>query len=334
MVRRIIAVAALVAVAAAAIAVLAISSFHPAASRSSNGNYNQSFCLNAAPNMTAMRLAISSGVTCFRTDIALTAADEGYVSNVTKDGGSVLGILDYETVGAQPSPNGCTGVCNWSLNDWNASVYNALSEYPEVNEWEIWNEPLVPNFASGYENASALDYYEMIKSAYAIIKSREPNSTIVCFGGAQLFPMGAVRYEYQFYSKVWAYGASRYCDAISVHSYSQPYYNTSQQAEYGMTLGQELNLTLNAYENLTGKPIWVTETGYASNGSTLSNQLQASALRQSMDFLSQYGFVRRIYWFHLAGSSGAADFGLLNPKTLQPKPAWYSFMYFARNESS
>ncbi len=332
--RKLIAVAASVAVVAVAIAVLAISGMHPAASRGGNASYGQGFCLNAAQNITAMRLAIDSGVTCFRTDIAPTAADEGYVSNVTKEGGSVLGILDYETVGAQPSPDGCISGCNWSLNDWNASVYNALSEYPEVNAWEIWNEPLVPNFASGYENSSALDYYEMIKSAYAIIKSREPNSTIVCFGGAQLFPISVVRYEYQLYSKVWQYGASRYCDAISVHYYSQPYYNMSQQAEYGMTLGQELNLTLNAYENLTGKPIWVTETGYASNGTPRSDLLQAAALRQSMGFLSQYGFVKRIYWFHLAGASGAADFGLLNPNTLQPKPAWGSFLYFARNGSN
>ena len=224
--------------------------------------------------------------------------------------------------------------CNWSLNDWNASVYNALSEYPEVNTWEIWNEPLVPNFASGYENGSAMDYYEMIKSAYTIIKSREPNSTVVCFGGAQLFPMSVVRYEYQFYSRVWQYGASRYCDAVSVHYYSQPLYNMSQHAEYGMSLGQELNLTLSTYENLTGKPIWVTETGYASNGTARSDQLQAAALRQSMGFLSKYGFVKRIYWFHLAGASGTVDFGLLNQNTLQPKPAWGSFMYFVSNESN
>ena len=327
-----IAVAAIAAVIVALAAVLIL--YHATGQQMHGRRYQQKFCINAVRNMTAMRLAVASGITCFRTDIALNAGSADYVSNITKGGGTFLGILDYETVGAQPSPDGCISGCNWSLDDWNASVYNALSEYPEVETWEIWNEPLVPNFASGYENGSALDYYEMIRSAYAIIKAREPNATIVCFGGAQLFPISAVQYEYSFYRAVWGYGASRYCDAISLHVYSQPYYNMSQQAEDGMTLGQELNLTLNAYENLTRKPVWITEIGYASNGSAYSDRLQAQALGQGMRFFSQYGFVKRIYWFHLAGASGAADFGLLNSTTLQPKPAWGAFLRFVRNGSA
>ena len=89
-------------------------------------NFSQSFCVNADLNKTAMDFALKSGLTCFRTDIALNNKTENFVENITKNGGTYLGILDYQTVGAQPSANGCTSGCNWTLNTWNASVYNAL----------------------------------------------------------------------------------------------------------------------------------------------------------------------------------------------------------------
>ncbi|MGC8479644.1 MAG: glycosyl hydrolase [Candidatus Micrarchaeia archaeon] len=296
-------------------------------------SFSQDFCVNAVMNKTAMEYALNSGLDCFRTDISLNSKTEAFVASITKNGGNYLGIIDYQTVGAQPSANGCTAGCNWTLSTWNASVYNALKEYPEVNEWEIYNEPLVGEFMSGYENGSAIDYFNMIKSTYTIIKKQEPNATIVCFGGAELFPLNDVQIEYSFYSQVWKYGASKYCDAVSIHAYSLPYYNLSQYAYQNVTLKQVFNFTLMLYENLTKKPIWITETGIPSNnwvqGLNLSEQKQGSFLNQEMLFFSSYPFVKKIYWYTLLGGTGAgADFGLLNSTTLQPKPAWYSFQYF------
>ena len=299
-------------------------------------NFSQSFCVNANLNKTAMEYALNSNLRCFRTDISLNNKTEGFVANITKQGGIYLGILDYQTVGAQPSSEGCSSGCNWTLNTWNASIYNALKAYPEVNEWEIYNEPLVGEFMSGYENGSALDYFNMIKSAYSIIKKEEPNSTIVCFGGAELFPLSDVQVEYSFYRQVWNYGAAKYCDAISIHAYSLPYYNLSQYAYQNITLRRVFNFTLMLYENLTNKPIWITETGIPSNnwiqGLNLSEQKQASFLNQELLFFSSYSFVKKVYWYTLLGGTGAgADFGLLNASTLLPKPAWVAFEYFFKN---
>ncbi len=289
-------------------------------------------------NSTAMRIAIDNGITCYRTDISLSQGAINFVSNASKAGAQYLGILDYDTVGAQPSRYGCLSGCNWTLNTWNASVANAVADYPSIHEWEIYNEPLIGEFVSGYENGSAINYFNMIKSAYYIIKSRDPNATIVCFGGAQMFPGSTVAVEYAFYQQVWSYGAYKYCNAISLHAYSQPYYNFSQQVGSGYTLRQVFNFTLNLYENLTGKPIWITETGIPSNnwttGINMSEQNQASYLTQDFRFFASYPFVKRIYWFHLVGYNGKnEDYGLLNMTTLQPKPAWYSFISFLHNSS-
>ncbi len=299
-------------------------------------SYSQQFCLNAVSNITAMRMATSSGVKCFRTDISLNESEASYVSNITYQGGSFLGILDYETVSAHPSTEyGCMGNCNWTLNEWNSSVANAVKEYPEVKTWEIWNEPLVPLFMDGYENGSAFNYYEMAKSASLIIKKNDPSSTIVCFGGAEL---AFNEQEYQFYSSAWGYGMSQYCDAISLHAYTGYYYNLNQSLG-NFTLYQDFNFTLNLYENLTQKPIWITETGIPSNnwtpGAELSEQKQASFLSQDFSFFSNYPFVKRVYWFNLLGSTeGGADYGLLNATNLRPKPSWYSFLYFLDNSTN
>ncbi|MEM0200905.1 MAG: glycosyl hydrolase [Candidatus Micrarchaeaceae archaeon] len=300
--------------------------------------YSQKFCINAANNNTVMNIATSNGIDCFRTDISFSSSKNAIITNVINNHGEYLGILDYQTVNAQPSQNGCTSGCNWTLNTWNASIYNALKSYPEITEWEIYNEPLVGEFQSGYENGSALHYFNMIKSAYVIIKKSEPNATIVCFGGAELFPLSEVQQEYYFYKAVWDYGASKYCNAISIHAYSIPFYNLNQEAYQNITVAQVYNFTLNLYENLTKKPIWITETGIPSNnwtqGINFSQKKQALFLTQEIMFFSNYSFIKRVYWYDLLGSTnGGADFGLLNSTTTIPKPAFYNFLYFVKNES-
>ncbi|MDE1861128.1 MAG: cellulase family glycosylhydrolase [Candidatus Micrarchaeota archaeon] len=295
----------------------------------------QQYCINGVTNNTIFQYMSDNGIKCFRIDIYLNQNESSFVSNSTSAGAQYLGILDYATVGAQPSRSGCISGCNWTLSDWNASVANAVMEYPEVNTWEIYNEPLAGLFVSGYDNGSALNYFNMIKSAYTIIKGKEPNATIVCFGGAEMFPGISVEYEYPFYRQVWQYGASKYCDAVSLHTYSAQYYDLGQAVAPNLTLGQFYNITLYIYENLTKKPVWITETGVPSNnwtaGVSLSEQKQASFLTEDMNFFRQYPYVRRVYWFDAADRAGSgADYGLINA-TLRPKPALQAFLYFSRN---
>jgi hypothetical protein len=303
------------------------------------GTYPQDLCVNGMPiNGTALGFAMGSGIRCFRTDITLSPEQISFAANATGSGAQFLGILDYDTVGAHPSQGGCLSGCNWTLADWNASVYNAVAAYPGVNEWEIYNEPLATLFMSGYDNGSALNYFNMIRSAYTIIKSKEPNATIVCFGGAELYPPQQVQYEYQFYDKVWQYGASRYCNAISIHAYSLPFYSLNQTIGGNITLGMYYAAVLGAYENMTGKPIWITETGITSNnwasGLNLSEYKQASFLSQDLSFFSHYSFVKRIYWFDFMDSPGGTqDYGLLNG-SMHPKPAWYAFLRFVHNSTA
>src|SRR5207302_4187259 len=103
------------------------------------------------------------------------------------------------------------------------------------------------------------------------------------FGGAQLYPVTYVGKEYSFYYQVWNHGASKYCDAISLHAYSHEFYNLNQEPYANTTMARVFNFTINLYQNMTNKPIWITETGVPSGNwprYNLTEQNQARFLTQ------------------------------------------------------
>lgn len=276
-------------------------------------------------NVSSEAKALESGVLYFRNDINLSGSEKLHIrSQNLAYGAHYLGILDYATL-----PGG-TSNKNWTLADWNSSVEYAVSAYPEIDAWEIWNEPWVTAFQTGYMNGSAYNYYQVIKSASQIIKSKDRNATVVCFGGAPF------SYSwFLWYGQVWAYGASNYCDAISIHAYpSLPFNLTEQQA---------WSAYVSAYENMTGKPVWVTETGVPASSSQYAGFTpvqQERFLVQDFAFFSNFSYVKRVYWYDLWGlSDGQArnDFGLLNlsdPYYGMPKPAWGAFLELYNRSAS
>ncbi|MEM0094320.1 MAG: glycosyl hydrolase [Candidatus Micrarchaeaceae archaeon] len=275
-------------------------------------------------NESSEVFALNHGVKYLRTDVSLSANQEKLLDlEHFQYGANYLGILDYNTV---PSKD-------WNLSQWNASIEQVLAEYPWITAWEIWNEPMVSQFQTGYLNGSPYNYYEIIKSAYTIIKAREPNATIVCFGGAPI----ANQYAYYWYSQVWAYGAAEYCNAISIHAYPQT------MGPLNSTSIKEWKESLYEYENLTSKPIWITEFGIPSSSELISGytpKLQEEFLVGSLSLFNSMSFVKRVYWYDLWGLSDGAlgnNFGLLNlsdPSSSVATPAWGAFLYAYFNSTS
>ncbi|MDE1834373.1 MAG: hypothetical protein KGH64_03485 [Candidatus Micrarchaeota archaeon] len=287
---------------------------------------NLQLCFNSAGNLTAMGMAVDNGINCFRTDIGINSQyGSQYISATSGMGAQWLGILDYATV------NGL----NWTLSDWNASVSAAISQYPEIHAWEIWNEP--DYFRSAYQDWNATHYYYMMRSASTIIKSKYPNDTVVCFGGAAIHAITGANHtvdsEYQFYKQAWDDGASQYCDAISIHAYGdggQYNFSTLGYDSNGLTLAGEWGYALNLYENLTHKPIWVTEIGYEAGNLTAQDIQQPKFMEQSLNLLSSYPFVKRIYWFQLANYP-TYPWGLIEMPGMQLNPAWYIYINFSQS---
>ncbi|MGC8688155.1 MAG: glycosyl hydrolase [Candidatus Micrarchaeia archaeon] len=292
-------------------------------------------------NQKAMLFALNSGVKYFREDIRLEKSQEGSIKNLTNKGANFIGILDYETLGLSTP---CTLNCNWTLQDWDNAVANAVKEYPEIHIWEIWNEPQLPIFQSGFQNGSTYNYYLMVRSAYNIIKSYNSSDLILCFGGDNVYngqPTATANdSNYKWAYSAWSYGLSNYCDAISLHVYTADTFLLNQTAyKSNLQIGKIISDQLNMYENLTKKPIFITETGISSNNGTgIPDYIFDDSLTKQKLFLNQVfslylskPYIKGIIWFNLIGYVNKPynmDFGLLNNTTMQPKPAWYSFINY------
>lgn len=317
----------------AAIALLTYS----AISQSSTNYSGKILGVEATNNQSAILTAMKYGIGYFRFDIRNNnATEEALVGNITAAGGNVLGILDYDTLGVSINDGVCTNDCNWTLDDWNQSVRMALSMYPSVHYWEIWNEPTISNFQDGFQNGSAYNYYLMLKSAYQIIKAHNSSDTVVCMGGDNIYEGGPAfdQIGYEWASQLWSYGAGNYCDAISLHVYTEFRYLTNQiPYDSYSNMSDVLDAGLSAYENLTGKPIWITEIGIPSNGGNNSAQSQATFINQTTDLFLSKPYVKGFFWFKLEGTIDPPDnldMGLLNQTTLKAKPAMLAYSRIAK----
>jgi hypothetical protein len=258
---------------------------------------------------------------------------------------------------------------NWTLPQWNTYVTTVVNDFPNVHVWEVGNEVLSgqTKYNTGYLASGnlSLDYFNILKDAYQIIKQHDPSDTVIAFGGQDIFVPGELALynsgsfqdsAYQLAAQVWADGGASYCDAISLHIYGD---NTggawlpNETVTYNgvtskITLQQIWNGYINEYEQLTGKPVWFTETGEPIDSPpndptppVISNSLQKQAafLTQTFSFLSSFPFTRAIFWFKLVGISQyyndngnllyTLDDGLFNQDG-SARPATEAFQSFAQ----
>lgn len=146
---------------------------------------------------------------------------------------------------------------NLNYDAWNSTVRSSVSTYlGQVQAWEILNEPLLHLPQGYYVYFPAVDYFNMQKYAYEIIKSSDPGVKVIGFGGIRVI-------DGQIQNVTWVQdlvnmGALNYCDAVSVH-----FYSSSTNA-----MATQMNFK-NALENLKSilenKEIWITETGQPSD---------------------------------------------------------------------
>ena len=302
---------------------------HPASPRAAlTGLGSIKLGLNGGPG-TAQTFSLSKGVQYYRIEIGSSNSTILAVNEQARTKGvDYLGVLSGTTLGVArsgtPYHMKCSANCNWTLSDWKAAVKLALEDYPNVHSWEIWNEAYSSTQRSGYfTNVST--YLTIVKAAYAIIKSFDANDTVVCLGGSGVGISSAMTFTQQF----WNLGATSYCDAISLHGYvsGSTLFNTSSYER------MEWPKNLRQFENVTGKPIWITEFGRqsaeANTKVSYSQQNQNDFIMQAMGIFENLSFVKRAYVYTLAGLSNPpdnTDFGLLNATTLKPKLAWGTFL--------
>ena len=198
---------------------------------------------------------------------------------------NLLAIIDHKTFGYKIP----------TLEEWKQTITDLVNseEFRNTDAVEIWNEPNSDAFESYIEPEV---YYEMLKSAYKIIKDR--TSIPVVFAGVS--PNAQKHYWETYLSQVFAHNdAEDYFDYMGIHLYDN------------LTRNQDI---LQFVKGLTSKPIWLTETGKPSAFEGNTEQGQAEYL--SYVYITSKPLVSKIFFYEFRDGQGADPpkenyFGLL-----------------------
>jgi hypothetical protein len=183
-------------------------------------------------NQTTISNLIDLGINWVRTDWEITFeySMSDYSQSLQHNNINLLAIIDHKTFEYRVP----------TLEEWNRTITELVNsqDFKNTDSVEIWNEP---NSVSFIEPDV---YYEMLKSAYTIIKNYK--DVPVVFAG--------VSPEVE--------GWKAYLNIVFAHNDTEDYFDYMGIHLYGNMTG---NIdTLQFVRGSTSKPIWLTETGKPS----------------------------------------------------------------------
>jgi hypothetical protein len=249
----------------------------------------------------APELLQKAGIVWIRADVGFDQRFQDMYSIANRYALKFIGILDYVTLDHSA----------FTLVDWNRTVTKAQATYPLIHVWEIWNEPTLTQFQLGYMDGTPQHYFDMLKSAYLILKRLDSDATVLALSSHDPGPD-----DLPFANSVFSLGGGAYMDAISVHAY--PYrLNAGQTWDYYKQLWTQ---ELQQYRGF-GKGLWITETGLQA--SQLTETDQANFLKDSYAFFQQQGAFAYM-WYDLRDYSTSESWGVLRADlTTRPSYAAY-----------
>lgn len=197
------------------------------------------------------------------------------------------------------------------MNAWTTYVRTVATRYKgRIHEYEIWNEPNVPNIFSGTPD----QMLELTKEASLVLKEVDPSVTVVSPSAAY----NGLSWLQTFLQK----GACKYVDVVGFHFYA----NTPEDV---LPLASQVREAMTR-SGCGSKPLWDTEAGWEITndrlaveaggkgryGRVLSNSEGAAYVARAY-VINWASGISRFYWY--AWDDG--ETGLIEPNTAKPKPA-------------
>ena len=184
-----------------------------------------------------------------------------------------------------------------------------------VSAYEIWNEE--DSSAWWASGPNAAEYAGLLKATYPAIKAADPKATVVLGG--------LVGNDYPFLEGVYAAGGKGYFDAVGVHTDTAC--NIASPYEFVRGAGDRLIPdSFLAYREVHAvmlahgddKPIWMTEMSWPTTSALcaegafagqkaggVSEETQASDLREAYHCLAMAPYVQVSLWFSLQDEGGS-----------------------------
>ena len=287
----------------------------------------------------------STGATWLRVDVPWTdveqvrgqynwSASDRVITAARTRGLNILAVLAFTPSWARPA--GTTD--KWGPTDptaYAAFARAAVVHYgANVRTWEIWNEPNMRMFWQPSPNPAA--FTNLLKAAYAQIKSADPGATVVTGGTSPASDAadGSSVAPVSFLQGIYAAGGGGSFDAFGHHPSNYPY----------MPMRPEpTNYNYNAFGGVTpvlhdvmvshgdgAKRIWATEMGapvsYTVQGITMTGDYLAAYLTEAYQAWRQWSWTGPLLWYSYrdAGTnmSDSEDlFGMVNHSFTPKGPA-------------
>lgn len=197
------------------------------------------------------------------------------------------------------------------------------ARYPQIEAWEVWNEPNTSFFWRPAVDAEA--YTRLLRKTYLAVKSANPKATVI-LGGLSPGTDPTIKDSItaaDFLGLVYKNGGGGFFDAVGFHAYGEGPLEGWLANELA-----ELRSVMHANGD-DAKPIWITEMGcYTHGAGSVSEAWQAEYVKQAREFLAGVPYVERFYWYTLRDGDSSSDpemnYGLFRADGT-PKPAVQTF---------
>jgi hypothetical protein len=202
-----------------------------------------------------------------------------------------------------------------------------------ITEWQVWNEPNFPQFATEERGIDAREYARLVEVTSNAIRSEDDRATIALAG----MPETSSRFDPGVFLRgVYAKrGIERKFDVVALHPYS---------ANHRGVEGAVLRLR-SALRRLgdANRYVWITEVGWSTQGKSIpflikDKQGQARQLGKTFKMLRENRRrwnVGTVFWFRWRDTAAPAedretfDYAGLYAKGGAPKPSCHRFAHLS-----
>ncbi len=252
---------------------------------------------------------------------------DGMVSHDLERGVNVLGLLCYGAMWWHTPVNtkDMSSLTDSMLAEWSGYVKAVVGRYKnQIHYWEIWSEEDFSMF--WYPTPNANDYVRLLKASYEAIMSVAPESHILMGG--------VVGTDTSFVEQVYAAGGGNYFDILPLDLYPgvAPDVTVPNDTTYPSMLVGEIASFHNLFPD---KPLWVTEIGWTTGVSYVSESQQAEYLVRAYVQLLALPEVQKIFWYDFrddaTGNPYEDHFGLVNrDAALSPKEDYNAYQVLTK----
>ncbi|WP_428938108.1 GH39 family glycosyl hydrolase [Fontivita pretiosa] len=222
------------------------------------------------------------------------------------------GLKIYASLGYTPAWASASGNANSppaNLQDWYDYVYACVSRYKgSIKHWEIWNEPNLSQFWAG----TRAQYIELLKVGADAAHAADPDCMVL---GPELSSAGPAS---TWMTEVLTQAGNK-IDIISFHQYDGRDTPSGRLSAMDAMHNTIVNL---GYGN---KPIWITESGFRSDATGMTEQKQGEYLTAMLAGVASRPWVKKFFWYQIwEGGAGTEKWGLLREDESR-KPSWQAY---------